>query len=143
MTVPQELITVAFISNDSSNNPGSIYLDGGNITSNGAGGLALTGLGLAMSTAVPQAIATGTAAILIPVNTSVVRISAAAAVTGATLPVGTKAGQILILIVTTAAANTITFAASGTSNVAAGVSLILNGLAKNIFIWDSVGLLWY
>jgi hypothetical protein len=96
-----------------------------------------------MSQAAPQAVATGTAIILIPAQTSVVRISAAAATTGASLPQGTVQGQMLMIIITTAAANTVTFAAAGTSFVAGGATVSLAGLASHWFIWDSVGLLWY
>lgn len=95
----------------------------------------------------PQAVATGSAAILIPsVNgnpVSVVRISAAAATTGASLPAGTLQGQILVLIITTAAANTVTMAASGTSNVAAGTTAVLAGLEAHMFVWDTITALWY
>lgn len=97
----------------------------------------------AMGLATPQAIATGTAAILIPAGSSVVRLTAAAAATGAALPLGTQNGQILWLVITTAAANTITFAASGTSNVAGGAAVSLAGLAAHCFVWDAVGALWY
>lgn len=99
-----------------------------------------------MSAATAQAVATGTAVILIPAGASVVRISAAAATTGATLPVGTSASpfnQFLCIIITTAIANTVTFAAAGTSNVAGGASVSLAGLAAHWFTWDPVGALWY
>lgn len=95
------------------------------------------------SQATAQAVATGNAAILIPANTWYVRITAAAATTGATLPVGTYNGQLLIISISTAAANTVTFAAAGTSNVAGGVTVSLAGLNAHFFVWDNVGLLWY
>jgi len=103
----------------------------------------LTTLGLQMSNATAQAVATGTAIILIPAGASVVRLSAGAATTGATLPLGTVQGQILCLLITTAAANTVTFAAAGTSFVAGGASVSLAGLAAHWFVWDIVGQLWY
>ena len=96
-----------------------------------------------MSLATPQAVATGTAAILIPAGTDLIRISAAAATTGATLPLGTIKGQTLTIIITTAAANTVTFAAAGTSFVAGGAAVSLAGLAAHTFKWDIVGQLWY
>jgi hypothetical protein len=96
-----------------------------------------------MSNATPQAVATGTAVILIPAGTDLVRISAAAATTGATLPLGTVQGQTLTIIITTAAANTVTFAAAGTSFVAGGAAVSLAGLAAHTFKWDIVGQLWY
>jgi hypothetical protein len=99
---------------------------------------------LVTGTATPQAVATGTAVILIPPGQSVVRISAAAATTGASLPsTGLTNGQILCLIITTAAANTVTFAAAGTSFVAGGVAVSLAGLAAHWFVWDATGALWY
>lgn len=122
---------------------GGIYADNGNLTSDGAGNVSPVSLNPAMGTAAPQAVATGTAAILIPANTSVVRISAAAAATGATLPQGTRNGQLLWIIVTTAALNTVTFAAAGTSFVAGGAAVSMAGLAAHAFLWDSVGALWY
>lgn len=143
MAAPNRLVSTPFISDDPGNNPGGIYLDGGAISSNGVGSMNVVSLGLAQSTAAAQAVATGTAAILIPANTSVVRVSAAASTTGATLPVGTRIGQMLAIIVTSAVANTITFAAAGTSFVAGGAAISLAGLSSHMFIWDNVGLLWY
>ncbi len=90
-----------------------------------------------------QAVSTGTAVIVVPTNTSRVKLTAAAATTGASLPAGTIDGQILIIIITTAAANTVTFAASGTSNVAGGTSVSLAGLAAHMFVWDAVAALWF
>lgn len=90
------------------------------------------------SLATAQAVATGTAAILIPANTSFVRITAAAATTGASLPAGAYNGQILIIAVETAAANTVTFAAVATSNVAGGTTDSMAGLHAHMFIWDAV-----
>lgn len=112
----------------------------GNIT---AANIFAQQLTAAMSQAAAQAVSTGAAAILIPAGFSVVRVSAAAATTGASLPLGTLNGQILILIVTSAAANTITMAAAGTSNVAGGTTVVLAGLEAHTFVWDAVGALWY
>ena len=83
-----------------------------------------------------------TNAIIVPASTGVVRVTTAAAVTGITLPVGTRPGQQLIVIHEGAAANTITFAASGTSNVADGVSAVITGPSQKMFVWDSVTSLW-
>lgn len=127
--------TVDFIVNSANiTTPGNLYAQGQVQAGTLAPQMALT---------TPQAVATGTAVILIPAGTSVVRISAAAATTGASLPLGTINGQMLTLIITTAIANTVTFAASGTSNVAGGTSVSLAGLASHLFVWDSVGALWY
>ena len=117
----------------------------GNIVSTGtifAGTLALQ-----ETLGTPQAVATGTAAILIPsVNgqpVSAVAISAAAATTGASLPVGTQQGQLLVIFITTAAANTVTFAAVATSHVAGGAAVSMAGLAAHMFMWDIVTLQWF
>src|ERR1700692_113851 len=92
-----------------------------NDTRSGNAGVAtINTLALAEGVTTPQALATGTAIILTPANTSIVRVSAAAATTGASLPAGTVNGQLLFIEVTTAIANTITFAAAGTSLVAGG-----------------------
>lgn len=76
-------------------------------------------------------------------NLGVVRVTTAGAVTGVILQAGTKAGQQVIVIHEGAAANTITFAASGTSNVADGTSAVITGPAQKMFVWDSVTSLWY
>lgn len=143
MPAPTQLLTVPFVSNDPANNPGGVYLDNGSITSDGKGNINAVSLGMSQSSAAAQAVATGTAIILIPAGASVVRISAGAATTGATLPVGTRTGQILIIIITSAAANTVTFAAAGTSFVAGGAAVSMAGLAAHQFVWDNTGLLWY
>lgn len=77
-----------------------------------------------------------------PVPASV-RVTAAAAVTGIIIGVGTQPGQKLTVIHEGAAANTVTMAASGTSNVANGVSCVITGPSARSFIWDSVTSLWY
>ncbi len=92
---------------------------------------------------VPQAVATGTATILVPAGTAHVKLTAAAATTGATLPVGSFDGQLLWITINTAAANTVTFAAKATSNVAGGASTSLAGLATHLLRWDATDALWY
>lgn len=91
----------------------------------------------------PQAVATGTAVISIPTGGSAIKLTAAAATTGASLPLGSFDGQILWITITTAALNTVTFAAAGTSNVAGGTSVSLAGLATHLFRWDAPSALWY
>lgn len=76
-------------------------------------------------------------------NQSVVRVTAAGAVTGIILTAGTTPGQFLMVIHEGAAANTLTMAAAGTSNVAAGATCVLSGLAAHLFVWDSITALWY
>jgi hypothetical protein len=71
------------------------------------------------------------------------RVTAGAAVTGIILTPGTKPGQELTIIHEGAAANTITFAAAGTSNVADGVSDVITGPSARTYVWDSVTALWY
>jgi parallel beta-helix repeat protein len=72
-----------------------------------------------------------------------IRLTAAAAATGVILPVGTYAGQEVVLINESAAANTITMAASGTSNVADGTSCVIAGLTQKTFRWNTGTSLWY
>lgn len=91
----------------------------------------------------PQAVATGTAVILVPSGASAVKLTAAAATTGASLPAGLYDGQILFITITTAAANTVTFAAAGTSLVAGGAAVSMAGLATHMFRYDSAAALWF
>jgi hypothetical protein len=74
---------------------------------------------------------------------SVIRVTDAGAVTAVILQAGTVAGQIVIIICEQAAANTITFAAAATSNVAGGAATSLAGLAAHMFVWDAVTAFWY
>ena len=69
------------------------------------------------------------------------RVTTGGAVTGAILQAGTISGQVVFAVNTSA--NTITFAASGTSNVANGVTSVIAANSKIIFVWDSVTALWY
>lgn len=102
-----------------------------------------SGLSLNEGTATPQAVATGTAVIVLPPGQPIVRLTAAAATTGASLPLGTFNGQIIIIELSTAAANTVTFAAAGTSNVAGGAAVSMAGLAAHMFMWDATLALWF
>lgn len=93
---------------------------------------------------VAQAVATGTAVIVVPAGAAEIVLTAAAATTGASLPAGSFDGQLLFITVSTAAANTITFAAAGTSKVAGGAAVSLAGLATHLFRWSVLGGgLWY
>lgn len=92
---------------------------------------------------IAQAVSTGSAVIAVPANSSHIKLTAGAATTGASLPVGAFDGQLLFITITTAAANTVTFAAAGTSNVAGGVATSMAGLATHLFRWDAVAALWY
>jgi parallel beta-helix repeat protein len=73
----------------------------------------------------------------------ILRVTAAAAVTGIILPVGSYYGQQVTVINESIAANTVTMAASGTSNVADGVSCVIAGLTQKTFYWDNGTSLWY
>jgi hypothetical protein len=86
---------------------------------------------------VAQAVATGTAAILVPAGCAEIVLTAAAATTGATLPAGLYHGQLLFITITTAAANTVTFAAVGTSNVGGGASISLAGISTHLLRWNA------
>ncbi len=89
-----------------------------------------------------QTLSTGNT-IAVPATYNAVRVTAGAAVTGIILAPGTQQGQLLAVIHEGTAANTITFAASGTSNVADGTSDVITGPSARLYIWDSVTSLWY
>lgn len=89
-----------------------------------------------------QTLSTGNT-ITVAANQSSVRVTAAGAVTGIILAPGTLGGQFLTVIHEGAAANTLTMAASGTSNVANGVSCVITGPSARLFVWDSITALWY
>lgn len=76
-------------------------------------------------------------------NYNSVRVSAAGAITGMIMAPGVKAGQLCCIIVESAAANTLTFAAAGTSNVAGGATAVWAGLNAHLCIWDATTALWY
>lgn len=69
------------------------------------------------------------------------RITSTADVTGIILAAGTIGGQLVTVINT--GSHQITFAASGTSNVASGTSAFILANTASSFIWDSVEALWY
>lgn len=74
---------------------------------------------------------------------SVARVAPTGAVTGVILAVGTTGGQVCTVVNEAVAANTVTFAASGTSNVADGTSSVIAGLTARRFVWDSGVSLWF
>lgn len=74
---------------------------------------------------------------------SVTRVSPGGAVTAIVLQAGTRPGQECTVINESAAANTITFAAAGTSNVADGVTTVIAGLRCAKYTWSSATNLWY
>jgi hypothetical protein len=74
---------------------------------------------------------------------STARVSPGGAVTGIILQAGTQPGQELTVINESAAANTITFAAAATSNVADGVTTTIAGVRCGKFTWSSATSRWY
>ena len=69
-------------------------------------------------------------------------VSLAASVTGVTLSAALYGGQMFVLI-NTSGADTITFAAAGTSNVAGGTAVVIQPLQAVQFTWDANTSLWY
>jgi hypothetical protein len=94
----------------------------------------------AQSASAPALASNGTIA---TAGVAVARVAPAGAVTGAILQAGTYGGQEIWVINESAAANTVTFAASGTSNVADGTSSAIAGLVARKFVWSSATNLWY
>lgn len=76
-------------------------------------------------------------------NIGYARFNPAGAVTGLIMAPGQYHGQTIIVENDAVAANTMTFAASGTSNVADGVSAVITGPAQKMFVWNAVTSLWY
>lgn len=74
---------------------------------------------------------------------SVARVAPAAAVTGVILQPGTADGQVVTVANESASADSVTFAASGTSNVADGVSDVVAGATAHRFVWDAAVSLWF
>lgn len=75
-------------------------------------------------------------------GTVLARINPGSAVTGIILQAGTQPGQKCV-VVNENSTNSATFAASGTSNVADGVSSVVANLRSASFYWDSVQALWF
>lgn len=94
----------------------------------------------AQSSSAPAVASSGT---ISTAGLAVSRVAPAGAVTGVILQAGSYPGQMVWVVNESVAANTITFAASGTSNVADGTSDVINGLTGRRFVWDSVTSLWY
>ncbi|HEY6543197.1 MAG TPA: hypothetical protein VIZ18_19800 [Ktedonobacteraceae bacterium] len=114
-----------------------LYSDAGvTLTAQIAGG----GVAPAQSATAVAIANTGTIA---TANIGVSRVSPASAVTGVILAAGTIPGQLVWVVNEAVATNSVTFAASGTSNVADGVNDILSGLQSRLYVWDSATSLWY
>jgi hypothetical protein len=89
------------------------------------------------------AVAIANAGTVATANIGVSRVSPASAVTGIILTAGTIPGQLVWVVNEAVAGNSVTFAASGSSNVATGVNEILPGLQSRLYVWDSGTSLWY
>lgn len=70
-------------------------------------------------------------------------VTPAAARTGIILQPGTFNGQEVWVVNQGSAANSLTMAASGTSNVADGTSDVIAGVTARKFVWNSTAALWY
>jgi len=73
----------------------------------------------------------------------VTKVNPAGAETGVILAAGIIDGQEVTVVNTAAAANSITFAAAATSNVADGVSDVIAGLKSRTYVWESGTARWY
>jgi hypothetical protein len=126
------------------NGPGGISSDFGNIASDGINGNLLIGLlQMLQQTSAATVVATS-GTIAVPATSGAIRVAPGGAVTSVVLAAGPAAQcQILIIWNEAAAANTITFAAAGTSNVAGGTSVSLAGLSCHIMVWNWKTALWY
>jgi hypothetical protein len=98
---------------------------------------------LILNSSQAAAIAIATAGTITTQGIGYARFAPAGAVTGLIMQAGLYHGQTITVQNNAIAANTMTFAASGTSNVADGVSAVITGPAKKDFIWDAVASLWY
>lgn len=112
---------------------GAAFLDGDFDMQNGAASFG-------QSATAPAIGAGGT---ITTANTTVARVSPAGAVAGVIMQAGTVSGQKIIVINEAVAANTVTFAVAGTSNVADGVASVIAGLKSASFYWDTGTNLWY
>jgi hypothetical protein len=88
------------------------------------------------------AVATGAAGTIATAALSFSRVNPAADRTGCILEAGTADGQVII-VMNVSASKTITFAASGTSNVADGTSDVIAALSAAMYVWGAATSLWY
>lgn len=98
--------------------------------------------GVSIGGASPQSVATGNTIAFGPV-TDTVNVTTAGAVTGVIMTAGVRDGQEVTIVHQGAAANTITMAAAGTSNVADGVSDVITGPSCRKYKWVASTALWY
>lgn len=106
-------------------------------------------IGLQLKNGTIAPLASAAAAAIVNGNTistagvGIARVAPAAAVTGIVLQAGTFSGQQVWVVNEAAAANSVTFGASGVSAVADGTSDVIAGLTARLFVWDSITFLWY
>lgn len=84
---------------------------------------------------------TGSGTIPVSADAAALRVTTAGNVTGVILAPGVYSGQMITVI--NISANTITFAASGASNVADGTGDVIGAFKAPCFIWDVTTALWY
>ncbi len=134
-TVTQSITSTGAISTDN----GKFSTDGvsGNVTAGNMTYGAIAGQGKATA----QAMATG-GTIALTANCVLLPITLAAAATGVILAAGSVDGQ-QVKIENKSSANSCTFAAAATSNVALGASAVIAALGSLILTWDNTALLWY
>ena len=148
LTQPTRLTSTPIINGDSTNT-GGVWSDNGALWSDGNGQVSATNLTAFQAAGTVQTLSTGNTITTTgtingaTVTLGTVRVTAAAAVTGIIIAAGSRGGQLLTVIHEGAAANTITFAASGTSNVADGTSDVITGPSARMYVWDRVTALWY
>lgn len=144
---PPQSATIELLNND-----GSVHIPGtGTWPTPAGGGTAYpisyfqrpTGVNTSTGTGTINAGAITTGATVTPVGECQVAASPAAAVTGVILAAATYRGQTFVLFNESVAANSITFAASGTSRVADGTSCVIPGLTGLTFRWNDHTSLWY
>lgn len=90
-----------------------------------------------------SAAAVATSGTITTSGVGVARVAPAGAVTAVVLQAGVYPGQEVTVVNEAVAANTVTFAAAGTSNVADGTGDAIAGLTARTFVWDSSTSLWY
>lgn len=112
------------------------------VLSSGTGGVSVGGPLKSPVTASQSIADNGTITLPTTGFNKLIATSTAANKTGVILTAGTIDGQTICLINTTAA-NSITFAAAGTSNVADGTSAVIPALRAMIFTWDAGTARWY
>jgi hypothetical protein len=113
------------------------------ISEDGLGSFVGTGsLGMGQST---SAAATATGGTIATAGVTAARVNPAGNITGVILTAGSAliTGSTRILWVVNESAFTVTFAASGTSNVADGASDVIAAGTARCFIWDTGTSLWY